>query len=150
MVERVAAAEGQKGRRRALITAEFATNLSDSVEESHSRVQIHALGFPEPVLQQPFSDHEGPIGESDFAWPEFSHVGEFDGLSKYLDPSLRMGRTELEVMLAEKRRENRIRRVVRGFSRWDTPDLYPPSKLQRILLDAGLPMGQPRRLSPLQ
>lgn len=144
---RVAASEGLRGWRRALVAAEFSTDLSDSVEESQSRVQIHALGFPEPILQQPFFDHEGHIGDTDFGWPEFEHVGEFDGLSKYLDPSFRNGRTEIEVMLAEKQRENRIRRLVGGFSRWDTPDLYPPTRLQRILVDAGLPVGRPRRLS---
>lgn len=147
VLERVAASEGLRGWKRARVASEFSTDLSDSVEESHSRVQIHALGFPEPILQHSFSDHDGPIGDADFWWPEFEHVGEFDGLSKYLDASFRNGRTEIEVMLAEKRRENRMRRLVRTFSRWDTPDLYPPTRLQRILVDAGLPIGPPRRLT---
>lgn len=147
VLERASAAEGRRGGARALASAQFSTDLSDSVEESHSRVQIHVLGFPAPVLQQSFSDHEGHIGEVDFAWPEFSLVGEFDGRSKYLDPAMRDGRTETEVLLAEKRRENRLRRLVRTLSRWDTADLYPPSGLHRILSDAGLPSGPPRRLA---
>ncbi|WP_403020589.1 hypothetical protein [Salinibacterium sp. GXW1014] len=147
VLERVSVAEGARGWRRARVAAGFSTDRSDSVEESHSRVQIHLLGFPPPVLQLPFSDHEGQIGEVDFAWPEFAHVGEFDGASKYLDESLREGRTVEQVVLEEKRRENRIRRQVRAFSRWEARDLYPSTRMHRILSEAGLPSGRPRRLT---
>lgn len=143
---RVVATEGERGWRRAAAAAKFSTGLSDSVEESHSRVQIHLLGFPAPVLQLSFADHEGPIGETDFAWPEFEHVGEFDGASKYLEETFRNGRTVEQVVMQEKRRENRIRRQVRGFSRWDAKDLYPPTGLHRILSDAGLPSRAPRSI----
>lgn len=144
LAERVAAMEHARGWRRAVAAAGFATNLSDSVEESHSRVQIFRLGFPTPALQQRFVDREGFVADTDFYWRDFDHAGESDGKSKYLNPAFRNGRTVEQVVLAEKKRENRLRRLVRTVSRWDTEDLYPPARLYRILSDAGLPSSGPR------
>ncbi|MET1042579.1 MAG: hypothetical protein ABWX59_00500 [Microbacteriaceae bacterium] len=142
--ECVAAFEGSRGWRRALVAADFATGLSDSAEESHSRVQIHLLGFPAPQLQRRFVDSQGFVADTDFYWEEFDHAGESDGHSKYTDPKLRNGMTPGEVVIAEKKRENRLRRLVRTLSRWEPADLYPPSRLRRILTDAGLPSSGSR------
>lgn len=144
LLERVMAAEGKRGWRRALAAATFATPLSDSPEESHSRVQIHLLGFPAPILQREFRDARGFVGKPDFYWPEFDQIGECDGRAKYTDPTLRNGRTADEVILAERHRENRLRRLVNGVIRWEPADLYPPAKLSRILTDGGLPSSGTR------
>lgn len=144
VLQRVLASEGTRGWRRALVAANFATHLSDSPEESHSRVQIHLLGFPAPELQREFHDSQGFVAQTDFYWQEFDHVGESDGRSKYTDPALRNGRTGEEVMIAERNRENRLRRLVKGLSRWEPADLYPAAKLFRILTDAGLPSSGAR------
>ena len=144
VLDRVAASRGVRGWRRALVAAEFSTALSDSPEESHSRVQIHLLGFPAPVLQRAFYDARGFVAETDFYWEEFDHAGESDGRSKYTDPALRNGRTAEEVVIAERRRENRLRRLVRTLSRWEPADLYPAAKLYRILTEAGLPSSGAR------
>lgn len=144
VLQRVLASEGRRGWRRALVAANFSTPLSDSPEESHSRVQLHLLGFPEPELQREFRDSQGFVAQTDFYWPEFDHVGESDGRSKYTDPALRNGRTAEEVMIAERNRENRLRRLVKGLSRWEPADLYPAAKLFRILTEAGLPSSGAR------
>ena len=144
VLQRVLASEGTRGWRRALVAGDFATHLSDSAEESHSRVQIHLLGFPAPELQREFRDARGFVAQTDFFWREFDHVGECDGRAKYTDPALRNGRTAEEVLVAERNRENRLRRLVKGMSRWEPADLYPAAKLFRILTEAGLPSSGAR------
>lgn len=97
----------------------FADGRSGSPGESISRVQCHLAGFPPPELQVPFSDERGFIGYADFYWPELDLIGEFDGDVKYRSETFRRGRLPEHVVLDEKRREDRLRRVVRGFERWD-------------------------------
>jgi predicted transcriptional regulator of viral defense system len=142
LLDRCAAAEGKRGWRRAQIAADFSTDLSDSPEESHSRVQIHLAGFPAPTLQETFVDAEGFVAQTDFYWREFDHAGECDGRAKYRDPAYLRGRDPVDVVIAEKNRENRLRRLVRGVSRWEPADLYPPSRMVNILVRAGLPRSR--------
>jgi hypothetical protein len=142
LVERCSAAEGRPGWRKARAATDFATHLSDSPEESHSRVQIHLAGFPRPELQQRFADAEGFVADTDFYWREFDHAGECDGRDKYRNPDFLRGRNPEDVVIAEKNRENRLRRVVRTVSRWEPSDLYPPSRMVNILVRAGLPRSR--------
>ena len=142
--EVVGRAAGQRGYRRAHAAAAFATSLSDSPEESHSRVQLHLLGFPAPVLQHPFALRDGSVAEVDFFWPDFQHVGECDGRSKYTDPAFLRGRTAQQAVIEEKNRENEIRRQVKAFSRWEPRELYPPTRLYDRLVRDGLPVTRRR------
>ncbi len=57
------------------------------------------------------------IGTADFGWPEHGLAGEFDGFAKY-GRLLRPGQVPAEVVFAEKRREDAMRTVLRGFARW--------------------------------
>ena len=141
----VRAAAEYDGRSSARVrrAARFARPGADSVRESHSRVLIVALGFPEPELQHPFEVPSGRI-YSDFWWPEHRHAGEFDGTGKYLDPHLLRGRTPQQALLAEKDRGDALRRQVRALSRWRTPALERPSQLYDILQGDGLPAARPR------
>lgn len=138
-----------RGVARMRMALEFATPLSDSVRESQSRVVIHRLGFPKPVLQQRFLLGGGRVVYADFFFDAHSHVGEFDGVGKYFDPTLLQGRTPQQALLAEKDREDALRRHVRGFSRWRTPDLQDARLLYDILTAAGLPTSSPRPRSRL-
>lgn len=133
-----------RGSARALRTAEFATPLSDSIRESQSRVLIAMLGFPDPVLQARFSLSDGREALTDFFWPDQRHIGEFDGAEKYRDPALLRGLSPEQALLAEKDREDELRRQVRAFSRWRTPALRQPALLWDILTRAGLPSSRPR------
>lgn len=144
IAQHVAAAEGRHGFRRAAVAAEFATPLSDSVEESHSRVQIHRLGFPKPELQRRFMLSDGSEALTDFFWRDFEHVGECDGRTKYFDPGLSGGRSPQQVILDEKARENEIRRQVRMFSRWEPKELYAPQRFYDRLVRDGLPSTKRR------
>jgi hypothetical protein len=142
--ERLKTPVGQRGFRKAQAAAAFATTLSDSPEESHSRVQLHLLGFPAPVLQHPFALRDGSVAEVDFFWPDFQHVGEGDGRSKYTDPAFLRGRTAQQAVIEEKNRENEIRRQVKQFSRWEPRELYPPAQLFDRLARDGLPVSRRR------
>ena len=107
------------GSVRASRAFDFADGRSASPGESLSRVQMHMLGLPAPELQVPFHDSDGFIGFADFYWPELDAVGEFDGAVKYREKRYLRGRLPEEVVIDEKAREDRMRRVVRAFTRWD-------------------------------
>lgn len=140
----VARAAGLRGYQKAAAAAAFATSLSDSPEESHSRVQIHLLGFPAPQLQQSFPLPNGHFAEVDFFWEDFRHIGECDGRSKYTDPLFLRGRTAQQAVIDEKNRENQLRPQVLQFSRWEPVELYPPRRLYDRLVRDGLPTSRRR------
>jgi hypothetical protein len=139
LAEAVAAQQRRKGVAKFKRVADFASPLSDSVRESESRCLIHLAGFPPPVLQQEWRDGFGLIGYSDFWWPQYGLVGEYDGHVKYVKPEYTKGRTQSEVIEAEKRREDRIRALGPRFARWTTWHLTVP-RLTRLLTAAGLPL----------
>lgn len=90
-----------RGSRRAKVTLSFASGLSDSPGETRARLLFRRAGVPRPVLQYRVEDDAGRlIGISDFAWPEFRLLGEFDGMVKYGRP---------EDLAKEKVREDRLR-----------------------------------------
>ncbi len=74
-------------------------------------------GGADVVLQHEFRDDDGTIGFVDFWFPDQGVVLEFDGRVKYRDHA-RRGMTAADVLVAEKQREDRLRRHpdVRGSS----------------------------------
>ena len=100
---------------------------------------MHVLGVPPPVLQHPFHDNVGLIGYVDFWWPAFNLIGEFDGHGKYLREELLAGQTTAEAVIAEKKREGRLRRCGPRVTRWDWATARSTPKFRRHLVDAGLP-----------
>jgi len=107
-----------RGATRARRAIAFARAESDSPLESFARVQFAALGYPEPELQVRFEDEAGVIGYADFYWRELGLIVEADGEKKYGDD--REFQTALslrDILLAEKAREDRMRRQCRAFSR---------------------------------
>lgn len=122
------------GSARARDVLGFVDGLSGSPGESVSRVSCWRAGVPSPVLQQPFAPWF-----VDFWWPEFGIIGEFDGDKKYLDASMRSGRSAEQVVLDEKRREDDLRRRSRGFARWDWRVANSPAALADRLARAGMP-----------
>ncbi len=136
---------GTRGIVRATRAVEFADGTSGSPGESVSRVAMQALGFPAPQLQHPFWDGKGLIGYVDFWWPEFGLIGEFDGFGKYLREALRGGLSVADVVLAEKRRENRLRALGPTVARWGWADVTAPRRMESILVAARLPQRGRRR-----
>ncbi|MCU1569652.1 MAG: hypothetical protein JWR33_393 [Naasia sp.] len=136
-----AAVEGT-GVRAGAARAEAAIGLgegaSGSVGESLSRAGMHVLGFPRPELQLPVHDRHGLVGLADFAWPQRRLLGEFDGRGKYLREEFTRGREAGEIVLAEKRREDRMRAQGWLMVRWGWEDARDLARLDRVLRDAGL------------
>ncbi len=81
--------------------------------------------LPEPELQFHVYDELGNlVGITDFAWPRYRLLGEFDGKIKY-GRLLKPGQSPGEVVTDEKNREDRLREVT-GWSmiRFTWSDLH--------------------------
>ena len=129
---------GIRFRRRMERAVDFSTPLSGSPGESLSRVNIHELGFAGPTLQARFDDYKGHIGDSDFWWPEFGLIGEFDGLVKYTRDQYTKGRSIEEIVIEETVREDRLRALGPSVSRWLWGTALRPRELFQQLSAAGL------------
>ncbi|WP_133403933.1 hypothetical protein [Arthrobacter crusticola] len=130
-------------RTRVSAVLDFARGDAESPGESLSRVQMMVMGFPAPELQRVFTDPRGVIGRVDFYWPQARLIGEFDGLVKYSKPEFLNGRTPSEVVVEEKRREDRLRALGLRVVRWTWEDLRNPALLRDLLASAGLVAGRP-------
>lgn len=107
------------GLARARWVARFADARAESPAESVSRVQFFRHGVPAPELQVDLHDDDGHwVARVDFLWEEDSLVGECDGMSKY-GALLAPGRTAAMAVRDEKRREEAIRDLGYGITRWD-------------------------------
>ena len=94
------------------LTTDLAVSLADprveSVGESRCRCLFWHQGVAMPQSQVEVHDAAGRlIGRVDFAWPDRKVFLEFDGASKYVE-YLRPGQTTVDVVLAEKAREERV------------------------------------------
>ncbi len=97
----------------------------ESVGEVRSLYFFVTHGLPIPTPQVEFRDADGLFARADFTWLEHHHVGEFDGLVKYGRLNPHRGDAAGQVLVDEKRREDRIRALDYGVSRWTTPELDP-------------------------
>ncbi len=114
------------GHRDDLLAAlERARPGAQTVFETFSRLALIEQGIPEPILQQPFYDEEGLIGYVDMWWPDWNIIGEADGAVKY------QARADI---VAEKRREDRLRRRGPSIVRWmfDEIEEHPDLVAARI------------------
>jgi len=118
---------------------DFGDGRSGSAGESLSRAQAHELGFPAPELQVAFRDAHGLIGLGDYWWREYNLIGEFDGKAKYTRDEYTNGRQPAEIVLAEKKREDRLRALGHRVTRWDWETASDSRLLFAHLTAAGLP-----------
>jgi hypothetical protein len=128
---------GTAGSARASAALEFSSGLAESPLESVSRVRIAEAGFADPVLQHPFRLRDGRLARVDFWWPEEGIIGEADGRGKYAGAVGDAAATRASV-IAEKNRENELRRLSSGIVRWEHADVTRPGRLSSLLRSAGL------------
>lgn len=131
------------GRARASVAIEFADARSDSPGESVGRVALDELGAPRPALQEEFHDAQGFVGRVDFWFAERGVILEYDGRVKYEDPAMRSaGMSASDVVVAEKRREDRLRRIgrVHGVGRFGWREANDADALREVLRAHGVPM----------
>jgi len=114
---------------------------AESVGESVSRAVIEWLGYAEPELQVTFHS-EGKSDRVDFFWRDASVIGESDGYGKY-DAS--DAHATKRIFVNEKLREDRLRRQVKGFARWDWGNTIAYEELDARLRSAGLTPVRPRQ-----
>jgi hypothetical protein len=94
------------------LTTDLVLRLADprieSLGETRSAYLFFINALPKPETQYPIKDPSGRvIARVDFAWPEHGVFVEFDGRIKY-EKLLRPGQSASDVVVAEKRREERI------------------------------------------
>ena len=132
------------GRQGAQAVAALADPLAESTGESLSRFGFWQLGFPRPRLQVEFHDAAGFIGRTDAFWEAARLIGEFDGRVKYRVPPNATPDQASKVLWDEKRREDRLRRVVAGVARWTWREALHRERLRAVLIGHGLrPSDQP-------
>jgi hypothetical protein len=132
-----------RARSRARAAIDRSDGGAQSPGESLVRVGSEELGAPKPELQHVFWDGPVMVGKVDLYFPRQRVIVEFDGRVKYSDPTMRSGRSPAEVVIAEKLREDELRRLptVDGFVRLSWDDAYPGGSMPRHLLTAGIPLN---------
>lgn len=128
----------RQGLVKARRVVDFANGAADRPGESMSRVSMSIAGLPAPVLQARIVGGSGMVWTVDFWWPEFNLIGEFDGRYKYTDAEFLRGRTPEQAVIDEKFREDDLRAVGHGMSRWGWATAVSPRLLSVHLLAAGL------------
>ncbi len=86
---------------------------------------FRSAAIPRPEPQFVIEDDGSFVARTDFGWEEFRHVGEFDGEVKYGRLNPHTGHELGQVIVEEKRREDAIRELDYGMSRWGWRDLAP-------------------------
>ncbi len=130
---------GARGIRQTRWIVDHADGRAQLPGESVSRLQLLRLGFRRIRLQVPVPGPHGRDYAVDFGLDEVAAWGEFDGRSKYLDPAMAGDRDPLEVLAAEKEREDWIRATTgRLMARWDMPHIGTPALLSRRLAVYGI------------
>jgi hypothetical protein len=100
---------GWPNSRKLQITVRLTRKGANSVGESLGRHLMWTQHLPEPQLQFEVRDQWGRLlGVTDFAWPEYGLLGEFDGMSKY-GRLRKEGETPGQAVEREKKREDALR-----------------------------------------
>lgn len=115
----------------------WSTPECESVGEVRSVYMFRMGRLPIPRMQVEFFDANGRlIARVDFDWEDFHHCGEFDGLAKYGRLNPYSAENLGQVLADEKVREDRVRAIPRGMSRWIYPDLNRPQETCRRIYAA--------------
>lgn len=133
------AVAGRRGVKQARWVTEFIDGRAQLPGESVSRLQLFRLGYRAPDLQVPVIGSAGDRYFLDFGFRRARVFGEFDGEGKYLEPESRTADTPVDVLLAEKKREDDVRGVTGwGFARWRHVHIGTADKLGRRLIAFGV------------
>ncbi|WP_143447718.1 hypothetical protein [Kineosporia sp. R_H_3] len=102
----------------------------ESAFESWSALAFATTGLVMPLWQVDVTDSAGFVGRGD-AWWEDGVVGEADGKAKYRLRAAQLGGIDAErlaqVLDAERRREQRMRRSGLTVVRWEAKDVLDPT-----------------------
>ena len=111
------------------VSVRMADGGAQSIGESRTRHLCYVFHLPAPQLQYEVRDATGRLlGVTDFAWPQYGLLGEFDGKVKY-ERYLRPGEQPGDAVFREKRREDLLCELL-GWRmiRFIWADLYRPAE----------------------
>ncbi|GAA2002376.1 hypothetical protein [Microbacterium terricola] len=129
---------GQRGVVQARWVLDFADGRAQGPGESVSRLYLHLLGFAAPRLQVRIA-LETSTHYLDFGLDDVGAWGEFDGEGKYFDREMTHGADALDVLRAEKQREDSIRAATgRILARWGMKHLSSVAALGQQLALYGI------------
>ncbi|UFS59305.1 hypothetical protein [Subtercola endophyticus] len=134
-----------RGASRAGSVVSFADGRSANPGETLSRLVMLETGLIAPELQTEHPNPDGGKYFTDFEWPAYKIIGEFDGRGKYLKDEFLGGRAPGEVVYEEKRREDHLRAEGNTVARWGWRELHEPGRLLAMLSAAGVPYRSSRR-----
>lgn len=123
----------------------YADANSENGGESLMRGTIIDCGFMPPRTQETFVDPQtGKVYRADFVWHIDGSdiiVAEFDGMGKYVDPSMTNRRSVQSVVLAEREREQALHRAgVTAIVRFTFDEVVQRSPVLDRLRAAGVPL----------
>lgn len=130
--------------------------LSDNGGESLARATIIVLGFIIPILQHHFMNPDNPEApyRTDFMWmlPDGRIiVAEYDGMGKYVLSAGQRRASIQSTVHAERIREEHLKQQgVSVIIRFEYEDVVHPERLERKLLDAGVPKRMQSPPSPIR
>lgn len=120
-----------RGSRRAARALALIDGRSESSGESRTRVALALQGLPPEQVQIEIFDADGVfVGRADFGYASAGVLVEYDGRSKYGELR-KPGETTLDVVLAEKRREEALTGLGWLVMRITAADLAHPEDLAR-------------------
>lgn len=133
---------GDRRARKAEHLIALADGSAESPGESVTRWAADVLGAPRPETQREFTDALGLIGRVDLWFPDQRFVLEFDGHAKYSDETIRNGRSAADVVIDEKRREDRLRAHgdIDGVGRTEWREVMPGGRFPWLLLEHAIPL----------
>lgn len=139
LLDELGVVQPRTGARQAERAIMFANPLAANPGESMSRVRMHELGFEVPELQVCFPNVDGHDYWVDYFWRRIGKIGEFDGKHKYTRGAILGDRDPAAVVVAEKLREDALRRRVNSFTRWDWDMAISPRRFYEFLMSEGVP-----------
>lgn len=145
LLERIGSLRCRRDRTPVERIVRYANPLSDNGGESLARAIMIEEGFPIPALQRVFTDPRDPRHwyRADFTWsfPDGRIiVAEYDGLRKYVDPTMTDRQSIKSVVHQQTQRERDLMAWgVTAIVRFDYEDAVRRQPLANKLIRAGIP-----------
>lgn len=137
---------GHTGVNHAIRTMYYADARSESGGESIARATMIERGFALPQLQAalPRPLERSRTYRVDFLWTRLDGskvIGEFDGMQKYEDETLRNGRSALRVLADEQHRESQLTLYGMPIMRFSYRDVMQVGPFSNLLTRYGIPQS---------
>ncbi|WP_241520160.1 CTP synthase [Bifidobacterium catulorum] len=132
-----------RDRKRIEAMFDLADGRSENGGESEGRGVFATIGYPTDDIQVEFPclERRGRVHRVDYLWQREDGsklIGEFDGVRKYVDPTMTSGRAIRDVVDEERDRQRCLERQGSSTTRFYYADWDYPGRIARILSSHGL------------